>query len=440
MTNIIKHFILSLLLFTLLGSIHAETSIKENFDSTPTFISNWEKQWTLQNGSLSTTNSIEGYSYFDIGNLEAEQLKITFKAKLLKVNDKGGIFGVKLMGSSGKIIQLFYQAQSLNLVHTNRSKKITKTRLGKLSKPLLSSEKSEWTQFSFVITKKSITTSVDKQTLGTVELHESWSLAPQIHALRFHSFQADVSFDDIHIESNQKNIMKKVQPGDKRLSQLDVIEDVNIAKGKNDYRILFIGDSITRHGFSKKTIRLMGWGHTAGMAATKEENDYAHLLTAKIQKTMPTKIVHPYFHNKGGSGAIMHRLSVIDSFESYEPHLVVVQLGEHEKEHNGVSLLKKNYIDLLQSIQKWSSKPLIICTGVWSISKPPAYTNWSRKVEDSMKSTCDELSIPFASVEKYALDPTCSGWGTHSGVKWHPNDKGMLGYATEIFKQFQKIK
>lgn len=436
----IKNLIFSLTLFIFFSSIYAETSITENFDSSPELITNWQKQWTLQNGSLSTVNGVDGSSHFDISNLRAEQLEVSFKAKLLKVNDKGGIFGIKLMGSSGKTIQLFQQENTLSLIHTAKSKRVQKTRIGKLTKPLVVSDKSEWTEFTFIITKSTITALVNKQKIGTAELHESWSIAPKILAIRFHSFQADVSFDDIHLESEQENIMNKVQPGDKRLSQLDVIEDVDIAKGKNDYRILFIGDSITRHGFSKKTIRLMGWGHTAGMAATKEENDYAHLLAAKIQKTMPKKTVHPYFHNKGGSGSIMHRLSVIDSFESYEPHLVVVQLGEHEKERNGVNMLKNNYTRLLQSIQKWSSRPIIICTGVWSITKPPAYTNWSRKVEDSMKSTCKKLSIPFASVEKYALDPSCSGWGTHAGVKWHPNDKGMQGYATEIFKQFQKLK
>ena len=42
------------------------------------------------------------------------------------------------------------------------------------------------------------------------------------------------------------------------------------------------------------------------------------------------------------------------------------------------------------------------------------------------------------SVEAYATDPSCRGAGEHHGVRWHPNDKGMAGYAEVIFAAWQR--
>lgn len=415
--------------------------IKEDFTGKPEKFSDWQIQWELKDGVIRTKDGQTTYSAFRIKNLNITQVSITFKIKQLKINPKGGLFGIKVKAENNSQLHLFYQNQLTRCIQTVNAQKGKTENFGRLTAEIPAGENSPWTRVSFILTKTEIKSKVDDKLIGTLPLNKGWDANLPIREIEFHTYQEDACYDDIVIDAEGSLAKIQAQPGDKRLSQLDVVEKMEIAKGPDDFRILYMGDSITRHGFSKDTIKKLGWDHLAGMAATKEEKDYAHLLADKIQKTMPKKKVHIYFHSKGGSGAAAHRLSVIDEFAKFAPHLVVVQLGEHEKEAAGVEALKTNYKKLLEKIQAWPSKPLIICTGVWNpyqAGKKKSYNGWSKTIEKTMQQVCQELSIPFASVEPYALDPSCSGWGTSPGVKWHPNDKGMQGYSEAIFSQFQK--
>lgn len=423
----------SLLLF-------GDIKITEDFKAQPSKISDWESRWELKDGAIKTKAGQDTYSAFNIKNLNITQVTVSFKIKQLQLNPKGGLFGIKLKAANNSQLHLFYQNQLTRCIQTVNGKKGQTENFGKLPAALSAGAEAKWHEVTFILGTEDITSAVDGTPVGTLKLQDGWQQILPVNEIEFHTYQEDACYDDIAIEAKGGQVQMQANPGDKRLSQLDVAEKQEIAKGPNDFRILFMGDSITRHGFSKSTINKLGWDHLAGMAATKEENDYAHLTAAKIQKIMPDKKVHVYFHNKGGSGAAAHRLSVIDEFAEFAPQLVVVQLGEHEKEAAGVDALRTNYKKLLQKIQAWKPAPLIICTGVWNpygAGEKTSYAGWTKTVEDTMQEICKEMSIPFASVEQYALDPTCSGWGTSGGVKWHPNDKGMQGYCEAIFSQFQ---
>ncbi len=225
-------------------------------------------------------------------------------------------------------------------------------------------------------------------------------------------------------------------------SQLDVVEPMQKKSSATAFRILFIGDSITRHGFNKTTTEKLGWGHIAGMAATTEKKDYAHLFSAMVQERLPEREVEIYFHSGGGSGSAAQRLSAIGEVEGLDPHLVVVQLGEHEKAVNGEAALRSNYTQLISAFDAQVPAPLMLCTGVWNPRnlERGEYTGWTATIERIMRDACKKKGIPFASVEKYAMDPTCSGWGTSKGVQWHPNDKGHAGYAFALIECYDRIK
>src|ERR1700678_2947065 len=66
-------------------------------------------------------------------------------------------------------------------------------------------------------------------------------------------------------------------------SQAPVADEAIAQSAPNAYRILFIGDSITRHNTNPDILARLGWDHIAGMAASSEDKDYVHLLAAKIQ-------------------------------------------------------------------------------------------------------------------------------------------------------------
>lgn len=211
-------------------------------------------------------------------------------------------------------------------------------------------------------------------------------------------------------------------------------------KAKNAYRILCIGNSITRHGVSQYTIKKLKWYNEIGMAASCEENDYAHRLGALIQKTIPNRPVELYFANvntllaqKGTGPAINKNVP--------HPNLIIIQTGEHEGPGKTKAAIAKAYeAYLLKPCLQLSPCPFIICVGVWYPSDGKPYGGWVRTIDKAYVSACSKYSIPYVSVESLAMDPECRGWGQHPGVKWHPNDKGMKGYAKLLFEAFTQIK
>jgi lysophospholipase L1-like esterase len=179
------------------------------------------------------------------------------------------------------------------------------------------------------------------------------------------------------------------------------------------------------------------------MAASQESKDFAHLFADHVQQKNPGKKVALFFHGKGGAGAAATRYQYLKPYEKLQPQIVVVQLGEHEKQHVGKEALQANYRALLSAMQQWDSKPVILCVGVWNPygkGERTAYTDWTLTVDQTMAGVCKDLNIPYASMEKHALNPANSGWGTSGGVKWHPNDAGMQAYADELIHMYDAVK
>ncbi len=207
----------------------------------------------------------------------------------------------------------------------------------------------------------------------------------------------------------------------------------------NAFRILFVGNSITRHGIAIDKLYKgapLKWDHVAGMAASCEDKDFAHLLAASLQAAMPGRKLELYFHDvnwllAGG------KLAGADDKPYPHPHVVVVQTGEHEGPGKSKDEVAKAYEQfLIRPFQNMKPRPVILCAGIWFPSDGEPYGGWVRNVDDAYKAVCSNYTIPYVSVERLASDPSCRGWGEHPGVKWHPNDKGMEGYAAMLFDAY----
>jgi len=235
-------------------------------------------------------------------------------------------------------------------------------------------------------------------------------------------------------------------------TQLEVHDAAPAESASNAYRILFIGDSITRHGTNDDLKKRLGWDHVAGMAASSRDKDYVHLLAARIQKTMPDRTVEIYYSSQGKSknagrnpykpGSAAALALTIDGSVAFKPSLVVIQLGEHEEAAKGETFLRESYEKLVTSFDDWQPRPRVLFAGVWSPGdavkgRDPYRSGWVGTVERVQREVCAAHGIPFASVREFALDPSCRGSGTSPGVKWHPNDKGHEGYARVLFAAFE---
>lgn len=204
----------------------------------------------------------------------------------------------------------------------------------------------------------------------------------------------------------------------------------------NAFRILFVGNSITRHGVVLDPYK---WDHTAGMAASREDKDFAHRLAAMIQNTMPARKVELYFGDVNKLLRKDNPGNPLDGEKAPPPHLVVIQTGEHEGPKKSKMEVATIYeAQLIKPFYDVTPRPLILCTGLWYVTDGTPYVGWVREINDAYQEVCQKYNIPFASVESLASDPSCRGWGEHPGVKWHPNDKGMEGYANLLFEAYQK--
>jgi ADP-ribosylglycohydrolase len=206
---------------------------------------------------------------------------------------------------------------------------------------------------------------------------------------------------------------------------------------RDSYRILVIGASISRHGFDAGTIARLGWGHTAGMAASSESNDFAHLLAAKIGDSLDGRPVTLKF-NAVCDGTTEQRVSpmvkeITDS--GYEPDLVIFDHGGHEDMSLGAEGVSSTYNAVLDFLESLPSRPTIVCLGNWDPDGfvNNEYTGWSLTVEQTMRETCARRNVRFVPVYPIVQDPACRGWGKSPGVQWHPNDLGHARYAEAIF-------
>ncbi|MGE8324549.1 SGNH/GDSL hydrolase family protein [Pseudomonas urmiensis] len=207
------------------------------------------------------------------------------------------------------------------------------------------------------------------------------------------------------------------------------------------YRVLFIGDSITRHGVNQRTKDHLGWDHVSGMAASAPGKDYPSLLAEKISRSVNKPVVSCY-HTYGGAGTVAGRLFSLGQVSATRPDLVVIQLGEHEKEEDGPKKLSRLYLELLRAVKAMPGHPAVIAVGPWAvIDRTPTgeYAGWAGTVDLSMMRMARLEGVPYATVRDLAAIPEARGWGTSLGVKWHPNDLGHALYAERIYTLFEAI-
>ena len=193
-------------------------------------------------------------------------------------------------------------------------------------------------------------------------------------------------------------------------------------------KVLFLGNSITKHG-PKADI---DWAGNWGMAATAEEKDYVHLVTQALTKSA------------GAAPEVMVR-NIADLERQYADYdvpgklgdalafpadLVIVAIGENVpklENDEARGQFKATVLKLLRGVQG-ERHPRIIVRG--------SFFRGKTEQTEILKAAAAEVGATFVDISKLGLEESNYARSErpykNAGVANHPGDRGMQAIADAI--------
>ena len=199
-------------------------------------------------------------------------------------------------------------------------------------------------------------------------------------------------------------------------------------------KILFLGNSITKHGPSAK----VDWTGNWGMAASTEAKDYVHLVLRSISETtgkQPEAMVV-------NIAAFERELATYDVVEkqkaafAFKPDVVVLAIGENVpalKTETAKAELKAGLLKLLRALQVENKPTILVRSCFWP----------DRTKDEVLKQACEEVGGVFVDISNLGKDESNYARSErtfkNSGVANHPGDKGMQAIATALVETMKNI-
>jgi len=194
-------------------------------------------------------------------------------------------------------------------------------------------------------------------------------------------------------------------------------------------KVLFLGNSITKHG-PKADI---DWSGNWGMAASAEAKDYVHVFTKSLsdqQGSAPeilVKNIADFELAYQGYDFAAKLKKAID----FQADLIELAIGENVpalKTAEEKTKLQEAVTKLLTTL-KGNRKPVILVrSGFWADAAK----------DGALRGACDAVSGIYADISALAKDKSLYGRAErefkHDGVANHPGDKGMAAIAAALMK------
>ena len=194
-------------------------------------------------------------------------------------------------------------------------------------------------------------------------------------------------------------------------------------------KVLFLGNSITRHGVKEE----IGWFYDHGMAASEKEKDYVHILMKKIRDMDPSASFcicqAAEWERNYQDGASTYRF--YESARKFSADIIIMRLIENCPYHGlDTQIFKKSLTDFLDHLNVSGKARIILTTGFW---KHPG--------DEAVRMLAKERMLPLAELGDLGEKAEMKALGlfAHKGVANHPGDLGMATIAERIFEQLQSI-
>lgn len=196
------------------------------------------------------------------------------------------------------------------------------------------------------------------------------------------------------------------------------------------YNYLAIGNSITKHGLADY------WWSESGMAATRAENDYVHLVASYLNDVNEEVCYYAVNYSvwERADNDRADTYEVIKPYLSTKLDLVTIQLSENV---TNTTTFESDFEALINYIKYSAPSAKIMVIGDF----------WDISTKDSMKlEAANNTNVEFISLNEIKNDPDYQcGMGTivfdeegnshvveHADVAKHPGDNGMQYIANAI--------
>lgn len=194
-------------------------------------------------------------------------------------------------------------------------------------------------------------------------------------------------------------------------------------------KVLFVGNSITKHG-PKKDI---DWSGNWGMAASAEANDYVHLVTkaltekAGVAPEVMVKNIADFERAYSGYDIAAKMKEAIE----FKADLIILAIGENVpglKTAEDKMKLQASVAALLRAL-KGDRKPAILVRSCF----------WANAAKDeALHQACAAVDGIYVNIGSLSKDEANYARSErpykHAGVANHPGDKGMAAIAAALVK------
>ncbi len=220
-----------------------------------------------------------------------------------------------------------------------------------------------------------------------------------------------------------KQIDKNNVNAKNQLKKSEFVTFINYeGKGK---RVMFIGNSITRHGILPE----IGWLCDYGMAASSVDNDYVHIVSRSFCKKYPDaafcicQVAEWERQYKNGAEV----LELFENAREFGADIIVMRAVENcpvkafDKDE-----FKKAYGEILDYLNSTQKAQIVLTTSFWV-----------HPADEVIREYAKEMSLPLIELGDLGEDDSMKAIGLfeHTGVANHPGDKGMQEIADRILEK-----
>lgn len=189
-------------------------------------------------------------------------------------------------------------------------------------------------------------------------------------------------------------------------------------------RVLVVGNSITGHGPAPE----LGWTGDWGMAASRAENDYLHIISKKLRALNPNVEIKVLFAVDFEQSFWKYDYTKLKTYADFQPDLIIMRIAENTNLEY-VWSYENNYAQYLTELTAKTNAKVICTTSFWK---------HFGEVSTRIKSVAKNRGYIIADLEPYWADKSYTAYKffSDSGVGSHPSDKGMQAIADCISKNF----